>query len=161
MSRTIGRRVAACVFLLFACLQAQAVEPYQEYRKRVESAQTITALSDDLLGDSVSLYNGATEFTATDIDVPGNNALPVRLSRRFVIKIEPAGGTTNNPDLGGAGNWDVDVPYISGMFSSQYGWGSTTTSTQRCSAMYSPSIGSAFNLLDVWQGYSIHVPGGG
>jgi YD repeat-containing protein len=154
-------RAGAVLCLLFVCGRVLAVEPYQEYRKRIESAQTITALGDDLLGDSISLYNGATEFTATDIDIPGNNALPVRLARRFVMKIEPAGLTAYTPDLGGAANWDVEVPYISGMFSGQYGWGSTTTSTQRCSGMYQPSVPARWETMDFWQGYSVHIPGSG
>jgi len=51
--------------VLVLCVGAgtvSAVQPYQEYRKLIESAQNLTALKDDLFGESVSLYNGKTEF---------------------------------------------------------------------------------------------------
>lgn len=118
----------AAAFMLVAG-SSLAVEPYQEYHKRVESAQTLTALSDDLMGDSVSLYNGATEFSVVDIDLPGNNQLPVQLRRRFSIEIKPIGpgDALARPILGGAANWDVDVPYISGTFDAAFGWAAYTT----------------------------------
>ena len=55
---------------------AHAAQPFEEYSKHIESAQKLTALDDSLMGDSISLYNGATEFRATDISLPGNNARP-------------------------------------------------------------------------------------
>ena len=146
------------VCLVSTCVHA--VEPYQEYRKRIESSQTLTALTDQMMGDSTSLYNGSTEFSVTDIDIAGNNALPVQLTRRLPIKIEPAGVTSYNPDLGGAGNWDLDVPYISGMFDSRYGWGSSWAPNQRCSLLGVPQVSGAFNTADIWQGNTVHVPGG-
>ena len=139
---------------------AHAVEPYQEYRKRIESSQTLTAFTEQMMGDSISLYNGSTEFSVTDIDIAGNNALSVQLARRLPIKIEPAGVTSYNPDLGGAGNWDLDVPYISGMFDSRYGWGSSRTPSQRCSLLGAPQVNGAFNTVDIWQGNTVHIPGG-
>src|SRR5690554_6088102 len=60
-----------------------AIQPYVEYRKRVEAAQNISPLEHGLFGEQVSLYNGSTTFSVTDIDLPGNNALPVRLARRL------------------------------------------------------------------------------
>ncbi|QNN76844.1 hypothetical protein IAE60_12940 [Pseudoxanthomonas mexicana] len=145
--------------LLSTC--AHAVEPYQEYRKRIESSQRLTAFTDQMMGDSISLYNGSTEFSLTDIDIAGNNALPVQLTRRLHIKIEPAGVTSYNPDLGGAGNWDLDVPHISGMFDSRYGWGSSTVPSQRCSLLGAPQVNGAFNTTDIWQGNTVHIPGSG
>src|SRR5688572_27336309 len=108
MKYSLGR-VGVMTCLLLASLQTFAVEPYEEYHKRVESSQTITALTDNLMGDSVSLYNGATEFSVTDIDIPGNNALPVQLTRRFKIELQPTSiSPTGDPYLRGAGSWDVD-----------------------------------------------------
>lgn len=151
--------IALGIGLVSTC--AHAVEPYQEYRKRIESSQTLTALTDQMMGDSISPYNGSTEFSVTDIDIAGNNALPVQLARRFPIKIEPAGVTSYNPDLGGAGNWDLDVPHISGMFDSRYGWGSSWAPSQRCSLLGVPQVNGAFNTDDIWQGNTVHIPGGG
>lgn len=141
-----------------ACLSSQASEPYQEYRKHIESAQTITALTDDLMGDSVSLYNGATEFNAVDIDLPGNNELPVQLRRRFSIELLPPsshGNDSGDPALRGIGDWDVDVPYISAVYGPA-DWEST-----RCSSGYQPIVPAPLDVTDVWQGNSVHVPGSG
>jgi len=135
-----------------------AVEPYQEYRKRIETAQNMTALKNDLFGDSVSLYNGKTDFSVNDIDLPGNNSLPVRLSRRFSVELHLSGSaTTFNANLEGAGGWDIDVPYISGTFA---GGGSSWADT-RCSVNMVPSVSTQFQLTDIWQGNTIHIPGSG
>lgn len=65
------------------------IHPYLEYRKRVEAAQSISPLDNGVFGDQVSLYNGATEFSVTDIDIPGNSALPVQLGRRLSVELQP------------------------------------------------------------------------
>ncbi|WP_295924216.1 RHS repeat protein [uncultured Xanthomonas sp.] len=158
MSFKIGHvcSVSAVAVVCLSIFGAQATEPYQEYRKRIESSQNLTALKSDLFGESVSLYNGKTEFSATDINVPGNSALPVRLQRRFNVEIHLTGTSTNfNSNIEGAGAWDIDVPYISGTFPGS-GW-----SDQRCSGSMVPSVPAAFMLTDVWQGNTVHIPGDG
>ena len=148
-------RAGALVCLLGFAAITSAVEPYQEYSKRVESSARISLLKDDLFGESVGLFNGQTEFNITDVELAGNNSLPVSLRRRFPVELRPGGSSTWNPNLGGAGGWDVDVPYISGTFSSA-GWVST-----RCSGSMVPSAPAGFNLTEIWNGNSIHVPGEG
>lgn len=92
-------------------LAQDGIHPYVEYRKRVEATQNISPLDHGLFGDQVSLYNGATEFAVTDIDIPGNNALPVRLGRRLSVELQPQGHTMSyDSRLLGIGNWDVEVP---------------------------------------------------
>lgn len=150
-----GLRLLAAVGVA-TCVTSQAAEPYQEYRKHIESAQTITALTDDLMGDSVSLYNGATEFNAVDIDLPGNNALPVQLRRRFSIELSPPsspGGNSGDPNLRGIGDWDIDVPYISATY------GQGVWESARCSNGYQPSVPAPLDVTDVWQGNMVHIPG--
>jgi hypothetical protein len=44
---------------------ASATQPYEDYSKHLESARNLSATGDGLMGESVSLYNGATEFTST------------------------------------------------------------------------------------------------
>ena len=135
---------------------AYAIEPHHEYRRLVESAQNLTALKSDLFGDSISLYNGKTEFVATDVDIPGNSSLSVSVQRRFNVELRIAGSSTGYDDsLGGVGGWSIDVPYISGMFSSLNAW-----ATNRCSGEMVPTYPSSFNLTDIWQGNVIHTPGG-
>lgn len=145
--------VGAIMLLGAACGRASAVEVYQEYRKRIESAQNLTALKNDLFGDSVSLFNGKTDFSVIDIDLPGNSALPVRLQRKFSVELHLAGGANFNSSLEGAGGWDVDVPHISGIFAPVDGWAS-----DRCSGSMVPFVNSSFNLTEIWQGNTIHIP---
>jgi YD repeat-containing protein len=152
------RRIGAAVVLCAWAGQVGAVEPYQEYRKRIEAAQNMTALKNNLFGDSVSLYNGKTDFSVTDIDLPGNNGLPVRLSRNFSVELHLTGSATSfNANLEGAGGWNVDVPYISGTFAS----GGSSWADTRCSVSMVPTVPGGFSLTDIWQGNSIHIPGGG
>jgi RHS repeat-associated protein len=149
-------RAGISVCLLFASAQVLAIEPFQEYRKRVESSQNIAALTDGLFGDKVNLYNGQTTFSGVDIDLPGNNSLPVQLLRQFSVQILPQNSTGWDTSLGGAGGWDVDVPYISAMLGAVSGW-----SSQRCSSNWVPSVGGGFQITEIWQGNSIHIPGDG
>ena len=154
--RMIAIRAVAIACVWLGCCEARAAQPYQEYRKHIESAQTLTALTDGLMGDSVSLFNGATEFAATDINLPGNNALPVQLRRRFSIEITPSGApgsAAGDPAYRGAGNWDIEVPYISTTF------GSGAWPNARCSSMTPPSAPAGLDATDLWQGNSVHVPG--
>lgn len=44
------------------------------------SSVSETALQNDLFEEKVNLYTGKAQFLATDIDLPGNNSLPVRLT---------------------------------------------------------------------------------
>ncbi|HEX7649519.1 MAG TPA: hypothetical protein VF450_19130, partial [Noviherbaspirillum sp.] len=80
---------------------SSAVEPYEEYGKHLRAAQEVTPLTSNMFGDQVSLYNGATEFDVTDIDLPGNSSLPVRFARRLEVddRRQPTG------NLGGLGEW--------------------------------------------------------
>jgi YD repeat-containing protein len=149
-----GTAVGLCAWLG----QVGAVEPYQEYNKRIQTAQNMTALKNDLFGESISLYNGKTDFSVSDVDLPGNNSLPVRLSRRFSVELHLTGtASTFNANLEGAGGWDIDVPHISGTFPSA---GSSWADT-RCSGEMVPSVSTQFYLTDIWQGNTIHIPGAG
>ncbi|ALN88559.1 RHS Repeat family protein [Lysobacter capsici] len=146
--------------LLCACASALAQSPLMppvEYEKRIRATEMVTALSSGLFGDSVSLYNGSTEFAVTDIDIPGNSSLPVRLSRRF--KVEAKKEVVN---LGGFGAWDIDVPYVYGTFPANTQWNEGSRPTDnRCSNNWLPKIPFNHRLRDIWQGNFVHLPGGG
>lgn len=130
---------------------------YFEYNKRIKAAQDIAPLDDGLFGESVNLYNGDTVFNVTDIEIPGNGDLPLRLSRRLKVQLQPQGNMAlYDTLLRGVGNWDVDVPYMAGTYESRTGWG-----TNPCSQGVTPGFTGLFALLEVWQGVEIHVPGAG
>lgn len=154
---------AALISLYVVCGQAkaQAVGLEHEYDEKVEAARSISPLSEGMFGNQTSLANGSTEFSAVDIDIPGNNALPVRLGRRL-----PIDDRYLPEELGGLGNWDIDVPYIEGTFSSAYGWTVASPSSplknMRCTYAGQPYVdGVKFSAEEVWHGYNLHIPGGG
>lgn len=138
---------------------AQDAQPWQEYGKKVSTAQTVSALDGGSFGQIVSLYDGTTSFAATDISIPGNNALPVALGRRYVVE-----DRFQMNYLAGFGNWDIDIPHIEGTFSSAHGWTiggpNVANRNSRCSVQQVPYIGNAsFDPEDIWSGYRVHVPG--
>jgi RHS repeat-associated protein len=132
---------------------------YQEYAERMRSAEMVTPLGSDVFGEGVNLFDGQTTFSNVDIDVPGNNALPVQLSRR--LKIARLAKVIDAP-YGGLGNWDIDVPYLSGVFPGNDKWGVVGgTTSPRCSSSYMPSVSAPFSRADVWTGNTVHIPGAG
>lgn len=158
--------------LALACGTACAGKaPWEEYDKLIKSAQTVKSEGPTLFGDSVNLYTGATSFAATDVSIPGNFAIPVALGRRFAA----ASDARSRP----FGDWDWDVPYISGMFSHAEGWvlgtSASTATANRCSSPTSvetarpPSVkiqsntpirAPAVREWEYWSGYNLSVSGG-
>jgi YD repeat-containing protein len=151
--------------LAFAAHAQSGVEPYEEFGKRLRAAQEVTPLKSDLFGDHVSLYNGSVEFDITDIDIPGNGALPVQFGRRFEVedRRQPTG------HLGGMGDWDVELPYIDGVFTRQDGWtvqsslANPQQSYNRCSLtntpyMFLPGTQDWAPAVWVWDGNQLHIP---
>lgn len=118
------------LFVVSHGVLGQDLRPHMLYSERTRSAEQVTALKSDLFGDKVNLYNGATEFEATDIDIPGNNALGVRLQRR--LKVE--GQAEGFDHFGGFGQWDLDLPHIYTTVPDAWGAGG-----QRCSTMVARS----------------------
>ncbi|HEY3520751.1 MAG TPA: hypothetical protein VGK80_06895, partial [Rhodanobacteraceae bacterium] len=147
------------------------VDYYEEYGQRIQSAQTISAESYNIFGDSTSLYNGQTSFEITDVSIPGNNALPVALSRRLAI-VDQYKMPVDGDGLHGFGDWDFDVPYIDGTFTQQNGWtlySQTPGSTARCSdntdwpytAVTIPGGLGFAPYQEIWNGNHLHIPGQG
>ncbi len=147
------------------------VDLYEEYGKRVKAAQQVSALTDSVFGDHVSLYNGATTFEVTDFSIPGNNTLPVALRRQFVVqdhRQQPQDGD----GLHGFGDWDLEVPYIDGTFTGQNGWTlykGSGASDARCSDntdgpytfVPSPDGVGEVTVDAIWNGNQLHIPGQG
>lgn len=145
------------VVLLSGRVSAQGgIQPYIEYRKHTETAQNISPLDNGLFGEQVSLYNGSTNFSVTDIEAPGNGALPVRLMRRFSVEVQPQDYSIPAYDslLRGIGNWDIDVPYMAATYAA------STSNAMRCNGLYAPS-GGLFRRSEIWQGISVNIPGRG
>jgi hypothetical protein len=91
--------------------------PDEEYELKLHAAQQVSPLTSELAGEEVSMYDGSTTFSVTDADIPGNNALPVRIGRRLKIIDRHMEG-----NLPGFGDWDLDLPRIEGTFLADRGW---------------------------------------
>ncbi len=92
-----------------------------------------------------------------DIDVPGNNGLPVQLAR--VFNVEDKTGHLDN--IVGYNDWEMDVPYIDGTFFQAIGWkvGSGSGSTARCSNTFPPASFDHSKTEKIWHGYNLNIPG--
>jgi YD repeat-containing protein len=133
---------------------AQEKLPTDEYGKLLHETESVKAVDSGMFGEEVSLYNGATEFSATDLSIPGNSALPVAIGRRLAAE-ERSG------HLGGFGDWSLDVPYLTGKVSQAYGWASGAGVTTRCSVAATPAGTTGFPASLFWQGWSMYIPGAG
>ncbi len=156
-----------CFFSLAAHAQYDGLDPYEDFGKRLNASQQVAPLTSAYFGDSVSLYSGATSFVVTDVSVPGN-ALPVEIGRSLAVvdrRLDPGSW------LGGFGDWDLDLPYVTGTFLAQHGWqldSNSNYSYARCSdTVHVPNTeasvpgGSSVPYQQVWDGNRLHVPGGG
>lgn len=70
----------------------------------------VSSLTTNLFGDSTDYYSGAVSFTQTDIDIPGNFDIPVRLTRRLS---SPESWFKEPLEMG---TWSVDIPHIRSAF---------------------------------------------
>jgi len=162
--------VRAVIALVIACIafgaSAETLEQKYEYSRRIKTAEAIGPLGTNLFGDETSYYTGSTTFTQVDVDLPGNNALPVRVGRTW-SSAPPEGPTA--PGL--FGEWELDIPYMHGVFARSKGWQvATATPTNRCSTGFAPptatankpaGTSAAFGSEDYWRGHSLYVPGPG
>ena len=143
---------------LDASAQTPSKYPWDEYDKRVESAKQAAALKSDLFGDQVNLANGSLSFTATDVAIPGNNALPVGISRSYSVQNRYETVTDQM-----MADWDIDAPSISGSFASNWQSRVPGDPGRRCSApahqVSPPSPVWDINVWDFWQGNTLNVPG--
>ncbi|OOG43518.1 hypothetical protein [Rhodanobacter sp. C05] len=137
---------------------------YEDYTRDLRAVQEVTPLTSTMFGDQVSLYSGGTQFDVTDIDLPGNSRLPVRLGRHFLV--QKAGLQVGS--LGGFGEWDLQVPYMDGHFAAENGWEVQLPTNlnqgtySRCSVQTSPFTlvnGTVEPTYQIWDGNLLYIPG--
>lgn len=141
------------------------------YEDKLKGLGELTSLGNDLFGDRVSLYTGGVQFTQVDVDLPGNNGLPMRFSRTLKM-----GGRRDIAKS--MKDWEFDLPYISGIFGPS-GWVSMVPGEpqRRCSIPLnapqqasapsefvlsdsgSGGIGFSFDPVFFWGGLSLSLPG--
>lgn len=177
-------RAAIAVSLIALSTMSIAANDYQdEYDKKIKASQDVGILGNDLAGDRVNFYTGATSFSITDISLPGN-ALGLSLSRRFEVGYDtnlaarPGDIYTREIEevkLHAFGDWDIDVPHISTTMTQGAGWiVDATTPNKRCSVVGQVNAQGAaangappysgttytFHADAYWSGYTLHTPGG-
>lgn len=164
--RACGLVAAWMLGALANAAHAQAIPSWHdEYTKRLKYEEVTSPLKDDLFGDNISLYDGTVTFSATDVSLTGNSALPVSIGRRY---------TVDDPghDLP-FGDWELDVPFLSGTFGADPAtvaagyWAPAA----RCNAGGAPPIVTVWNsmhsqqidfyAMDYWDGNRLSLPGGG
>lgn len=124
--------------------------------KRYQTRGSIIKLDDSAFGDQVSLNNGALSIVVTDVDIPGNNNLPVRFSRKF----EGNSYDSRSPKYE-MQQWRIDVPYITTKLTENLvgSW----WQGKECSGAKNPGIagksGVVFEPYQFWNGVSLYVPG--
>ena len=139
----IVQKAHACAWGLLGLLTAAAVNAqapavnltYLEGHLPV-SPDSVTTLGPDLFGDKVNLFNGSLEFEHTDLSLPGNNALPVAVTRRYY---------PGRSDIvkGQFGDWDLETPRIGGTFAGLAGWVSSSSAAGRCNGFSAPPVVSS------------------
>ncbi len=134
----------------------QPVDPAYRIQQAIRTGEMLSPLTSELFGEKINPSSGATEFVVTDVELPGNSALPVRLQRRLSI-----GSFKDRQPLGGFGSWDIDVPFIDGTFEATNKWNiGGNGATQRCAQPFYPKVPTIANLYEVWTGNKAHIPGG-
>lgn len=158
-------RASCALFVLAMALSPMGASAQtrwgEEYAKRIHASEQVSPLTDDMFGDHVNLFDGTVEFRTTDISLPGNNDLPVELTRTFSTT-DDSWPTAIPTAIAG---WHIDVPYLRGTFAQ------SDQQDMSCSrAVQPPSItviGSmdgqpyVFRPKDYWSGNHLHAPGGG
>lgn len=141
-----------------------------------KNATSLTALGPDLFGEQVNTYTGGLGFSQTDLSLPGNDSLPVNVTRHLAVdgNKSPSTGADLNINLWRGhtfGEWELDLPYLKGTYSEQDGWiVSGSTPNARCSFAATappapPIVTMAGNVyfypLQFWNGLQLNVPGHG
>lgn len=168
-------------FLSSAYAQDTTSQAIEDRRYKTPS-DAVGALGPDLFGEQVDHNTGATSFSVTDIDLPGNNALPVRLTRTIKISVSdgfphlaPIGAIVSGAAGAGFSGWSIEVPNLSGVFTTgpdgtstpqNYGWkADSATPNARCSTgsgmppRFESLDGIAGEPYKYWSGTRLSVPG--
>jgi hypothetical protein len=166
-NRTSTFQWMTAIGLLLALPAAHAQQEMRFDQKYVESIKkdsTIAPVNVDSFGDNTDLENGGVTFRWTDIDIPGNNSLPVRLQRTLVVEDKlfspvPLGGFGA---VGGNAAEDIDIPYLKGIFSTN-GWQvATSNPNARCTSYTNPpNDNPVISYDDYWNGNWMHIPWAG
>jgi hypothetical protein len=152
----LGVALLTCAANAAMALNDPTPMPNEEYENKIHAAQVVSPLGSNFTGEDISLYDRSVSFSVTDVDIPGNNALAVRIGRRFKVI-----DRHNEGNLPGFGDWDLDLPRIEGTFNSAIGWKLDDGTYNRCTSQAYPDVGPSTVALAVWSGTNLYIPGQG
>lgn len=152
-----------------------AVWVHEDYAAQFLRSNDVDVLGPDLFGESTDLSTGATEFSVTDVSLPGNSELPVAFQRRYVVSVSAMSSNFQNA----FDKFEIDIPHLHGVFASGntllrselQGWTSSIAGHPelRCSGRAGPAevlpppnepYGS-WTADEFWHGNHLHIPGSG
>ena len=131
-----------------------------------KAQEAITAYGTDLFGDTVNLYDGSLSIEHTDLSLPGNSALPVKLTRA----VSPGKSEVATYSNRAFGDWALQLPRVGGSFAAATGWRGRDGSFSRCTKYWFPAmetvLGGPDRVHDIssdafWHGNHLEVPGHG
>lgn len=172
--RLVSRAVATFLYAVSSLLlvggaaHAQSAVDYRdELASRIKTASNPVALGSDLFGDSIDWYTGGVNFRVVDVDIPGNNSLPVRVARAATTQ---SNAVSTWPKK--MGTWELELPYISAIYPVSVPWEANRCSGPQ-SAAFAPGgaptdpipdmpwLSDIFSTHEFWSGQNINVPGMG
>ncbi len=166
-----GTTVPGSIEELNALLTAEGASMYDKnHADLIKSAEVIGALGPDMFGEEVNFYTGSTSFSHTDLVLPSNGGMPLSVTRKFEVE-----GEKEDQFAYMMGEWDLDLPYIGGVFGADQGWlveMGLSGSNQRCSGptnlqearprgILVGNPATAFEFKEFWKGYGMNIPGNG
>lgn len=182
--RLLAMAIAAA-FLTPGAADAAIASPtvIEDYDGLVKGEAMVAITADGMFGDSTSLFDGATSFSAMDVSLKTNSGLNVGIGRKLAMA-STANSAWNDETAVFGPSWVLDVPNIHGTFDQRTGWvvrdreyqgpqfpETWQGSAQRCSvADYSPPTmpdrdlsdrRSSYSGSDYWAGNMINIPGQG
>ena len=159
------RKSHSATWLLLAALMIVVGEAHaslsvrEEYSEVIRKTREISPFGIDF-GEKIDHASGTVEFGVTDVELKGNNALPVSVRRRYVPDaFSPTAFYSTQYHFG---DWELDVPYLHGVFAESVGWANARCSGPTSAAGMRPSDGGlGFSSYLFWHGSFVHVPGEG
>jgi len=129
--------------------------PWEEYGKLVKARATVSSMGPDLFGDKVDLNTDELSFSLTDVSLPGNNTLPMAVTRTFAVSSK----LWNQPNDLLFADWDLDLPHVSGVFGTA--WPDNRCTTATLPPTVSVAGGASYGPSEYWHGDQAHMPFGG
>lgn len=146
---------------------AQERRVWEEYGNRVGRSSEPSVVGSNAFGEEVDTYMGGISFKATDVDLPGNNELPVRFERFFNVRNNPIPGVFYRSFA--MADWEVQLPSLSADFAPDWTVSATGEPYRRCSVVKALDarplpirVGTEYIMPDeYWDGVNLQIPEGG